>query len=138
MKLFINKALFLLGLFSLVSILLFFQKNASSFPCTGKSINGLASWYSDKDPGIKKTTANMEHFDDRLYTCAMWGIPFNTMVKVTNQENGRSVIVRVNDRGPAKKLVKKGRVIDLTRSAFSRISPLNQGIIKVDLEIISD
>ena len=97
---------------------------------------GIASWYSENDPGILKTTANMEIFDDSSLTCAMWDVPFNTCLKVTNLENGKSIIVRVNDRGPAKRLVQKGRIIDLTQHAFSQIADLTQGLIKVKIEII--
>ena len=104
---------------------------------TGNNIyKGMASWYSEKDPGILKTTANMEEFDDTKLTCAMWNIPFNTILKVTNAENGKSVYVRVNDRGPAKRLVRQGRIIDLTKEAFSRIASLKKGLIDITIEII--
>lgn len=97
---------------------------------------GEASWYSELDPGILSTTANMEIFDDKGLTCAIWGVPFDTRIKVTSVTNGRSVIVRVNDRGPAKRLVRGGRVIDLTRSAFSRLADTDEGLIRVELEIL--
>lgn len=97
---------------------------------------GIASWYSEKDPGVLETTANMEEFDDTDLTCAMWDIPFRTILKVTNLENGRSVFVRVNDRGPAKRLVREGRVVDLTRTAFSKIGELEKGLIRVKVEIM--
>jgi len=96
-------------------------------------IKGKASWYSQNDPGILLTTANMELFDDSQLTCAMWDMPFNTILKVTNMENGKSVVVRVNDRGPAKRL---NRSIDLTKAAFSRISDLEKGLADVSIEII--
>lgn len=96
-------------------------------------IKGTASWYSQDDPGILETTANMEIFDDSRYTCAMWDVPFNTILKVTNLRNGRFVIVRVNDRGPARRL---NRVIDLTKSAFSQIADLEKGLAEVSVEII--
>jgi rare lipoprotein A len=92
---------------------------------------GTASWYSRKDPGVKKTTANMEKFSDGKNTCAIWNLPFNTLVKVTNLLNGKSVVVRVNDRGPAKKLVREGRIIDLTRGAFSSIAEPGDGLIPI-------
>jgi len=94
---------------------------------------GIASWYSKDDPGILETTANMEIFDDTQFTCAIWDVPFNTILKVTNLENGKSILVRVNDRGPAKRL---GRLIDLTKSAFSTIADLQKGLIEVQVEII--
>ena len=98
---------------------------------------GEASWYSQTDPGILLTTANMEIFNDKELTCAIWGVPFNTIIKVTNVENGKSIIVRVNDRGPAKRLVRSGRVIDLTKSAFAVLADNSKGLIRVELEILS-
>jgi len=78
----------------------------------------------------------METFDDSKLTCAMWDMPFNALLKVTNVENGKFVYVRVNDRGPAKRLVQEGRVIDLTKKAFSYINSLETGLIEVEIEII--
>lgn len=102
------------------------------------AITGVASWYSENDPGVLKTTANMEIFDDSQLTCAMWEIPFGTKIKVTNLKNNKSVIVRVNDRGPAKRLVKEGRVIDLTKEAFAQLSALKDGLIPIELIILSE
>jgi rare lipoprotein A len=96
-------------------------------------IKGKASWYSQRDPGILLTTANMEIFNDSQLTCAMWDMPFNTILKVTNLENGKSVVVRVNDRGPARRL---NRTIDLTKTAFSRIADLEKGLAEVSVEIM--
>ena len=96
-------------------------------------IKGTASWYSQNDPGVLLTTANMEIFNDSQLTCAMWDMPFNTILKVTNMENGKSVIVRVNDRGPAKRL---NRAIDLTRTAFSKIADPEKGLAEVSVEIM--
>mgnify|MGYP001582340637 FL=1 len=111
-----------------------------SFPAVGNGlkpfptiIKGNASWYSQDDPGILLTTANMERFDDSQLTCAIWDLPFNTILKVTNLENGKSVIVRVNDRGPARRL---NRTIDLTKTAFSKIADLEKGLADVSVEII--
>lgn len=98
---------------------------------------GQASWYSRQSPGIRKTTANMEVFDDTQLTCAMWNVPFNQRLRITNMENGRSVEVRVNDRGPHKRLVRKGRVIDLSKAAFKKIASLKTGLITVKIEFLS-
>jgi len=97
---------------------------------------GLASWYSKTDPGIRKHTANMEIFDDTELTAAMWDIPFNQKIKVTNLENGLSVIVRVNDRGPHRRLVRQGRIIDLSKQAFLNIASLDKGLIDIQLEFL--
>jgi len=96
-------------------------------------IKGKASWYSQNDAGILLTTANMETFDDSKLTCAIWDLPFNTILKVTNLENGKFVVVRVNDRGPAKRL---NRPIDLTKQAFSEIADLKKGLADVSIEIM--
>ncbi|MCK5083417.1 MAG: septal ring lytic transglycosylase RlpA family protein, partial [Candidatus Omnitrophica bacterium] len=97
---------------------------------------GKASWYSEQSPGINKHTANNEVFDDSGLTAAMWEVPFNQMVKVTNLENGKSVIVRVNDRGPHKRFVSSGRIIDLSKQAFSAIASLDKGLIRIELELL--
>lgn len=101
------------------------------------TFQGTASWYSETDFGILETTANMEVFNEDDLTCAMWDIPFGTMLCVTNLENGKSIVVRVNDRGPAKRLVRQGRVIDLSKKAFSRIAHLKKGLVKVKITFLS-
>ncbi|MEW5894249.1 MAG: septal ring lytic transglycosylase RlpA family protein [Candidatus Omnitrophota bacterium] len=101
-------------------------------------VHGFASWYSREDPGVGKFTANREKFDDSAMTCAAWGVPFGTHLKVTNKSNGRYVIVRVNDRGPHRRLVRKGRVIDLTKSAFRKIGSTKKGLIRVKVERLDD
>ncbi|HXV28433.1 MAG TPA: septal ring lytic transglycosylase RlpA family protein, partial [bacterium] len=89
---------------------------------------GIASWYSERDPYINKHTANGEVFDDSKLTCASWEFPFNTVVKVTNLSNGKSITCRINDRGPSKRL---NRLIDLTKETFGRIANLKLGLIQV-------
>lgn len=91
---------------------------------------GIASWYSESDPYINLHTANGEIFDESKNTCASWNYPFGTHLKVTNLSNQRSVICRVNDRGPAKRL---GRMIDLTKSSFSKIAPPEKGLLRVSV-----
>ena len=118
-----------------------------SFTTTEKSEGekeGIASYYGDSWNG--KTTANMEIFDSGKYTCASPDIPFGTMIKVTNKENKKTVVVRVNDRGPYRMdstgraifpLQKHNtRILDLSKAAFSAISPLRKGLIKVSYDII--
>jgi rare lipoprotein A len=97
---------------------------------------GHASWYSKQDSGIKKHTANNEVFDDSGLTAAMWDVPFNQMVRVTNLENGKFVVVRVNDRGPHRRYVASGRIIDLSKHAFARIASLEKGLIHIELELL--
>ncbi len=97
---------------------------------------GKASYYSKKSPGIKRHTANNEIFDDNELTCAIWGVEFGRRIRVTNLENGKSVIVRVNDRGPSEECVLEGRVIDLTKNAFRRLGSLKNGLLNVELEFL--
>jgi rare lipoprotein A len=102
----------------------------------GSATYGKASWYSKRSPGIRKHTANNEIFDDTDMTCAMWGVGFDRQIRVTNLENGKSVVVRVNDRGPHQRLVAEGRLIDLTRAAFRKIAPTRQGLVDVKIELL--
>lgn len=91
---------------------------------------GKASFYADKFQGRK--TASGERFDQSAYTAAHKKLPFGTKVKVTNIKNGKSVTLRINDRGP----FVRGRIIDLSRTAFSRIGNTNAGVIDVRIEVI--
>ena len=97
---------------------------------------GMASWYSESDPGINRHTANGEIFDDSKLTCASWNFPFGTFVKVRNLQNGKSVVCRVNDRGPSKRF--KRRVIDLTKTAFQRIAPPGMGLAEVSVRPVKE
>ena len=89
---------------------------------------GLASFYSKKATGSR--TANGERLHHDSMTCAHRVLPFGTLLKVTNMENGRSVIVRVNDRGP----YVRRRIIDLSWGAANEIGMLAQGIARVTVE----
>ncbi|MBF0215708.1 MAG: septal ring lytic transglycosylase RlpA family lipoprotein [Candidatus Omnitrophica bacterium] len=102
---------------------------------SGGVIEGTASWYAEFSPGVRPTTANMERFDHHKYTCAIWDIPFDTVLEVKNLHNGKVVHVRVNDRGPAKRLCREGRVIDLTKASFAKIADLGEGLVKVRVRI---
>ena len=92
--------------------------------------SGKASFYGAKWNGRK--TANGEIFNTSNLTAAHKTLPFGTKVKVTNQSNGKSVVVRINDRGP----YVKGRVIDLSTAAFSSIEDIGKGVTSVKIEII--
>jgi rare lipoprotein A len=91
---------------------------------------GFASWYGGKFQGRK--TANGEIFDTNKLTAAHKTLAFGTKVKVTNTENGSSVIVRINDRGP----FVEQRIIDLSRAAADIIGLTRRGVIKVRLEVV--
>lgn len=118
----------------LLSIILI-QLGCSSIPTTshkdaGHTESGKASFYAMKFQSRK--TANGERFNQQSYTAAHNKLPFGTKIKVTNIKNGKSVIVRINDRGP----FIAGRILDLSRSAFSRIGHLNSGILDVRIKIV--
>jgi len=91
---------------------------------------GKASYYAMKFQFRK--TASGERFNNYSNTAAHRELPFGTKVKVTNVKSRKSVIVKINDRGP----FIKGRIIDLSRSAFSSIGNIDSGIINVEIEVI--
>jgi len=95
------------------------------------SMTGLASWYGGGER-LNKYTASGELFDPEGLTCAAWDWPLGAYLRVTNLGNGYSIVVKCNDRGPAKRL---HRLIDLTRRAFSEIADLREGLIKVQVEV---
>jgi len=96
----------------------------------GYTESGKASFYAMKYQN--KKTANGERLDNYSFTAAHKTLPFGTKVKVTNLKNGKSVTVTINDRGP----FVKGRVIDLTQSAFKKIGNIESGVINVNLEVV--
>lgn len=91
---------------------------------------GLASYYADKHHG--RTTANGETFDMYALTAAHKTLPFGTKLKVTSLANERSVLVRINDRGP----FIKGRIIDLSFGAAKELDMVRAGVTSVKLEIV--
>lgn len=99
---------------------------ADSFQKTGK-----ASFYGDKFHGRK--TASGEKYDRSLFTAAHRTFPFGTVVKVTNNNNGRSVVVRINDRGPHT----RGRIVDLSHIAAEKIGMIQNGVVPVTIEIVN-
>lgn len=79
-------------------------------------------------------TANKERYKREGYTCAHRTLPFNTLLRVTNESNGKTVVVRVNDRGP----FGKGRDIDLSYAAAKDLGILNLGIKRLRIEVIGN
>jgi len=93
-------------------------------------IASIASWYG---PGFAgNLTANGERFNPSAMTAAHPYLPFGTRLRVTNRNNGRSVIVRVNDRGP----FVGGRAIDLSKGAAGRIGMISTGVAPVKIEVL--
>jgi len=93
---------------------------------------GMASWYGPDFHG--KTTSSKEVYDMYDLTAAHGSLPFGTYVMVTNLDNGKSVIVRVNDRGP----FIEGRIIDLSYAAAKALDMLGPGVIPVEIEILEE
>jgi rare lipoprotein A len=90
--------------------------------------SGVASWYG---PGFRgHRTANGERFNPKELTAAHPSLPFQTKLKVTNPRNGRSVTVRVNDRGPG-----YGRAIDLSQEAAKQLGIVKPGIARVEIQV---
>lgn len=111
----------------------FFVMTFSSFLSFAQSTElqkGKASYYGTKFDG--KTTANGEIFDMNKFTAAHPKLPFNTMVRVTNVQNNKSVVVRINDRGPFSKY----RIIDLSKAAAEQIGMIEKGIVTVTIEVL--
>ncbi|MCK5087788.1 MAG: septal ring lytic transglycosylase RlpA family protein [Melioribacteraceae bacterium] len=99
-------------------------------PETIETVIGYASYYADDFDG--KTTSNGETFNMYELTAAHRTYPFNTMIRVTNLSNNKTVIVRINDRGP----VPPDRIIDLSLGAAQLIDMIEEGIPEVKLEIL--
>ena len=96
----------------------------------GHTESGKASYYALKFQS--KKMASGELYDKAKKTAAHKKLPFGTKVKVTNTKNSKSVIVKINDRGP----FVKNRIIDLSGSAFISIANLDAGVIDVTIEVI--
>jgi rare lipoprotein A (peptidoglycan hydrolase) len=93
---------------------------------------GLASWYGNQEQG--RLTASGQRFDPRKLTAAHRTLPLDTKVKVTNLENGKSVEVKVNDRGP----YIPGRVLDLSTEAAKLLGMEKEGLALVRIEVLPD
>ena len=91
---------------------------------------GIASYYAAKFHG--KRTASGEKFSSKLLTAAHQTLPFGTRLKVTNLRNMKSVVVRVNDRGPHV----RGRIVDVSRAAAELIGMRHTGTARVALEVL--
>ena len=93
---------------------------------------GEASWYGPDFHG--KTTANGERYNMLGLTAAHRTLPFNTLLRVTNLANQRSIVVRVNDRGP----FLKGRILDLSYAAARALGANRSGVIRVQIRIVGN
>jgi rare lipoprotein A (peptidoglycan hydrolase) len=91
---------------------------------------GMASWYGGSYHG--RQTASGEIFDENGLTAAHRSLPFGTQVKVTNLANGRSLTLRINDRGP----FVGGRIIDVSRKAAEQLGFKKEGLARVRVEVM--
>jgi len=105
---------------------------ATTAPLRGERFRdeGVASYYGREFKG--RRTASGERFDPKALTAAHRTLEFGTRVRVTNLENGRSVVVRINDRGP----FKRDRIIDVSRAAAQKLGFVRDGTAPVRLEIL--
>lgn len=112
--------------------------NAQDKPAADKTKNkkttrvfyGQASYYSNKFNG--RRTANGEVFDQKKFTCACNVLPLGTWIKVTNLRNGRTAIVKVNDRIHPK----MKRIVDLSRAAAQKLGYISSGLTRVKVELV--
>ena len=97
----------------------------------GETLHGLASWYGYEQG---RHTASGETFNPHLLTAAHRHLPFGTIVRVTNMNNGLSVDVRINDRGP---YADDDRIIDVSSAAADILQMKKAGIVPVEVEVVS-
>ena len=117
---------------ALVAVLLWAPGCATVRPLTAgpQPEFGVASYYGNPHHG--RRTASGERFDMHDMTAAHRTLPFGTRVRVTNLGNGRSVVVRINDRGPWK----KGRIVDISYDAARELHMVGVGTARVRLDIL--
>lgn len=102
-------------------------------PPTNMIMSGLASYYSYEC--ADKPMANGKIFNPEKRTCASWFYKFGTVLEVKSLDTGRTTEVVVTDRGPNMRLVKEGRIIDLSRRAFQDICATRMGLTKVKVTV---
>jgi rare lipoprotein A len=124
-----SKFTFFKGVVAFLLLLLFpLMVQGSAAPAPGET--GIASYYHERFQGRK--TASGERFDQGAYSAAHKTLPFGTTVRVTRLDNGKSVVVTINDRGP----FKKGRIVDLSRQAARELGMIERGLVRVKVEVI--
>ncbi len=123
----------------LISAVFLLTLKVNTFAGAPIVLTGQASWYSahDKtDPFPHIHNADGSKFNENSYTCALRSRDFGRRYKVTNLRNGRSIVVKHCDYGPARRYKgrKLNRVIDLSKAAFCAIADLREGVILVKIE----
>ncbi len=107
-----------------------FDREQNSRYRVNQILKGECSYYADKFHG--KKTASGEVYDMNAFTAAHRTLPFNTILEVKNLKNGKTVRVRVNDRGP----FKKGRILDISLAAAKKIDLVRMGVTQIEAKII--
>lgn len=126
--------LWLLGLIAAALAVFLAAARSTASQAPGTTQLGLASWYG---PGFHgERTASGEIFNQRELVAAHRTLPFGTVIRVTNLENGRRVVVRVIDRGPYGRNVRNGAVVDLSYGAARRLGFTKDGLVRIRLEVI--
>jgi rare lipoprotein A len=113
-----------------MSIMLFFSGLNPTEAHASFIQQGKASFYAKKFTG--RRTANGERVNPNAFEAAHRTLPFNTLVEVTNLHNNRSIIVRINDRGP----FSRGRVLDMTYAAAKELGFIGRGVAKISLRVV--
>jgi peptidoglycan lytic transglycosylase len=108
-----------------------FTKPAAEKPAEEITRIGVASWYGEQFQG--NPTASGEVFDMNRLSVASRDLPLGTKIKVTNLKNNRSLVLKVNDRGP----YVRGRFLDLSKAAAKRLGFMNAGLARVEARIVS-
>jgi len=108
------------------------SKKIPNYDKSKKTIKGISSFYGLNDGFHGKLTANGEVFDMNAMTAAHKTLPLGSLVRVTNLENGNSVIVRINDRGP----YVEGRILDCSYGVAKDLSFVNEGTATVRIDVI--
>ncbi|WP_295427356.1 septal ring lytic transglycosylase RlpA family protein [uncultured Thiodictyon sp.] len=115
---------------ALIAALLLIGTEASAASPADKAQAGMASYYHDRFNG--RRTASGARYNKGELSAAHKTLPLGSRVRVTDSRSGRSVVVRINDRGP----YARGRVIDLSRAAASEIGLVSKGVSRVTLEVL--
>jgi rare lipoprotein A len=95
-----------------------------------KAWTGVASWYGPRFQG--RETANGEQFDMTALTAAHPTLPFGSLVRITNPKSGKSLVVRINDRGP----FVEGRELDVSYAVADKIGLIDGGLVRLRLELL--
>lgn len=115
-----------IGFFGLLALVLL------ALVATGNAQTGTASWYGPNFHGRRAADGSV--YDMHKLTAAHKTLPFGTLLRVTNLRNGRSVVVRVTDRGP----FIRGRILDVSYAAACRLGMVESGLARVRIEVVTE